>query len=47
MAEWWPETHHILEGELAEMVFAPWVGGGIIDKGVDGSKCRWGPGAGL
>jgi uncharacterized protein YndB with AHSA1/START domain len=41
MAEWWPETHHILEGELAEMVFEPWVGGGIIDKGVDGSECRW------
>lgn len=41
MAEWWPETHHILEGELAEMVFEPWVGGGIIDRGVDGSECRW------
>jgi uncharacterized protein YndB with AHSA1/START domain len=41
MAEWWPETHHILEAELAEMVFEPWVGGGIIDRGVDGSECRW------
>jgi len=41
MGEWWPETHHILEGELAEMVFEPWVGGGIIDKGVDGRECRW------
>jgi uncharacterized protein YndB with AHSA1/START domain len=38
---WWDPTHHILEGELAEMVFEPWVGGNVYDRGVDGSECRW------
>ena len=41
MASWWPEGHHILEGELAEMVFEPRVGGAIYDRGTDGSTCRW------
>ena len=41
MGRWWPSTHHILEAELAEMVFEPRVGGYIIDRGVDGSECRW------
>ena len=41
MGRWWPPTHHILEGELAEMVFEPRVGGHIYDRGVDGSECRW------
>jgi uncharacterized protein YndB with AHSA1/START domain len=38
---WWPPDHHILEAELAEMVFEPRVGGHIYDRGVDGSECRW------
>jgi len=38
---WWPPDHHILQCELAEMVFEPRVGGGIVDRGVDGSECRW------
>lgn len=38
---WWPPEHHILEAPLAEMVFEPHVGGHIIDRGVDGSECRW------
>jgi len=38
---WWDPGHHILEGELAEMVFEPRVGGNIYDRGVDGSECRW------
>ena len=38
---WWPPTHHILEGELAEMVFEPCVGGHVIDRSVDGRECRW------
>lgn len=38
---WWPPDHHILEGELAEMVFEPHEGGHIYDRGVDGSECRW------
>jgi uncharacterized protein YndB with AHSA1/START domain len=38
---WWPESHHILEAQLAEMVFEPRVGGNIYDRGVDDSECRW------
>jgi uncharacterized protein YndB with AHSA1/START domain len=41
MGSWWPPEHHLLEGELAEMVFEPRVGGNICDRGVDGSECRW------
>jgi uncharacterized protein YndB with AHSA1/START domain len=41
MATWWPPEHHILEAELAEMVFEPRVGGHIYDRGTDGSECRW------
>ena len=38
---WWDDDKHILEAPLAEMVFEPFVGGHIIDRGVDGSECRW------
>jgi uncharacterized protein YndB with AHSA1/START domain len=38
---WWNPDHHILRGELAEMVFEPVVGGHVYDRGVDGSECRW------
>jgi uncharacterized protein YndB with AHSA1/START domain len=38
---WWDPDHHILEGELAEMEFQPFVGGHIIDRATDGSECRW------
>ena len=38
---WWPREHHILQAELAEMVFEPRQGGHIYDRGVDGSECRW------
>jgi uncharacterized protein YndB with AHSA1/START domain len=41
IGSWWPTSHHILQAELAEMVFEPRVGGHIIDRGVDGSECRW------
>ena len=41
MASWWHPDHHILEGELAEMVIEPYEGGHIYDRGVDGSECRW------
>jgi uncharacterized protein YndB with AHSA1/START domain len=38
---WWPPEHHLLEAEIAEMVFEPHVGGHVIDRGADGSECRW------
>ena len=41
MASWWNPDHHILEGQLAEMVVEPRVGGHIYDRGVDGSECQW------
>ncbi|MGI8920981.1 MAG: SRPBCC family protein [Solirubrobacteraceae bacterium] len=41
IASWWPPEHHILESELAEMVFEPREGGHVYDRGVDGSECHW------
>jgi uncharacterized protein YndB with AHSA1/START domain len=41
IGSWWPPEHHVLQAELAEMVFEPRVGGHIYDRGVDGSECRW------
>jgi uncharacterized protein YndB with AHSA1/START domain len=41
IGSWWDPGHHILEAELAEMAFEPRVGGHIIDRGTDGSECRW------
>jgi uncharacterized protein YndB with AHSA1/START domain len=41
IGSWWDPDHHILRAELAEMVFEPRVGGHIIDRGTDGSECRW------
>jgi uncharacterized protein YndB with AHSA1/START domain len=41
IGSWWPPEHHILESELAEMVFEPREGGHLYDRGVDGSECRW------
>jgi hypothetical protein len=37
---WWPPEHHILQSELAEMVFEPRQGGHVFDRGVDGSECH-------
>jgi uncharacterized protein YndB with AHSA1/START domain len=41
IGSWWDPDHHILQAELAEMVFEPRVGGHIIDRGTDGTECRW------
>ena len=38
---WWDTDKHILAAPLDEMVFEPFVGGHIIDRGTDGSECRW------
>lgn len=39
METWWNPDHHLIE--TAEMVVEPRVGGNIIDRGADGSECRW------
>jgi uncharacterized protein YndB with AHSA1/START domain len=41
IGSWWPDDHHLLQAELAEMIFEPRVGGHVYDRGVDGSECRW------
>jgi uncharacterized protein YndB with AHSA1/START domain len=41
IGSWWPPEHHILEGELAEMLFEPRVGGHVYDRSTDGRECRW------
>src|SRR5207253_3005509 len=41
IGSWWSPEHHILEADLAEMVFEPSEGGHVYDLGVDGSECRW------
>jgi uncharacterized protein YndB with AHSA1/START domain len=41
IGSWWDADHHLIEAELAEMVFEPREGGHVYDRGVDGSECRW------
>ncbi len=41
IGSWWPPDHHILDGELAEMVFEPRAGGHVYDRATDGRQCRW------
>ncbi len=36
-----PPEHNLLAVPIAETVFEPRVGGHIVDRGVDGSECRW------
>ena len=36
-----PPEHNLLAAAIAETVFEPRVGGNIVDRGVDGSECRW------
>lgn len=38
---WWDDDKHILDEPLADMVFEPFVGGNIIDRGAAGGECRW------
>ena len=40
IGSWWPPEHHII-GEVAGMTFEPFVGGNVIDHGVNGTECRW------
>jgi len=41
IGKWWVPYHHILQGELAEMVFEPRVGGHVYDRATDGTECHW------
>jgi uncharacterized protein YndB with AHSA1/START domain len=41
IGSWWDAGHHVLQTEVAEMVFEPRVGGYVYDRGLDGSECRW------
>lgn len=36
-----PAEHNLLAVPIVETVFEPVVGGNIIDRGADGSECRW------
>jgi uncharacterized protein YndB with AHSA1/START domain len=36
-----PPEHNLLGVDIAETVFEAREGGGITDRGVDGSECRW------
>jgi uncharacterized protein YndB with AHSA1/START domain len=36
-----PPEHNLLGAPIAETVLEPWVGGNIVDRGADGTECRW------
>ncbi len=36
-----PAEHNLLGVPIPETLFEPRVGGNIVDRGVDGSECRW------
>jgi uncharacterized protein YndB with AHSA1/START domain len=36
-----PPEHNLLSSPIVQTVFEPRVGGHIIDRGADGSECRW------
>jgi uncharacterized protein YndB with AHSA1/START domain len=36
-----PPEHNLLGAPIAETVFEPKAGGGIVDRATDGSECRW------
>lgn len=36
-----PPEHNLLRVPIAETVFEPRIGGNIVDRGEDGSECRW------
>jgi uncharacterized protein YndB with AHSA1/START domain len=41
IGKWWDPKKHLLQEPLAEMVFEPYVGGNIIDRGINGTESRW------
>lgn len=36
-----PREHNMLEVPIAETVFERYAGGAVLDRGEDGSECRW------
>ena len=42
MGRWWPPSHHIGEGELAEVIVEPRVDGRWYEKTSTGATCDWG-----
>jgi uncharacterized protein YndB with AHSA1/START domain len=36
-----PPEHNLLPVPIVQTVLEPRVGGGIVDRGTDGSECRW------
>jgi uncharacterized protein YndB with AHSA1/START domain len=36
-----PREHNMLGSPITSTTFEPWVGGHIVDRGEDGSECRW------
>lgn len=41
MTSWWPEDHHLIEGEIGEMIFEQYAGGRVYDLTADGRECTW------
>ena len=41
MKTWWPEDHHLLDGEIVEMIFEPRAGGRVYDRATDGRELTW------
>lgn len=41
MGSWWPQDHHMLQGQESHMVFEPKQGGNVYELGADGSRCQW------
>ncbi len=39
---WWPASHHVGEGELAEVRIEPWAGGRWYELNTRGTECDWG-----
>jgi uncharacterized protein YndB with AHSA1/START domain len=42
IGQWWDPNKHLPREPLKEMVFEPFVGGHIIDRGLEGGESRWG-----
>lgn len=41
-AVWWPKSHSMSQSEDFEVIFEPFVGGRILERGPDGAEHDWG-----